>query len=293
MSIAAPTIATDDAEKAPPTPSLFASPAIVFCLAALGLFAATAIVGPFLVGDHLSIDTSQRLRAPSAAHWFGTDHLGRDIFARTVVGTRSSLIVGGAVALVTTIFGVLIGLYAGYFRWGERIVMRLMDGLMAIPGVLLAIALASLLGGGLTTVIIAIMVPDLPRMVRLVRSVVLTLKEQPYVTAAISIGTPVPKILALHILPNAVGALSVQATYICASAIITEAVLSFLGVGAPPDVPSWGNIMAVGRQYFQIAPWIIGFPGILLSILVLAINILGDALRDRLDPRLARRSGLR
>jgi peptide/nickel transport system permease protein len=171
--------------------------------------------------------------------------------------------------------------------------MRLMDGLMAIPGVLLAIALASLLGGGLTTIIIAIMVPDLPRMVRLVRSVVLTLKEQPFVTAAISIGTPVPKILALHILPNAVGALSVQATYVCASAIITEAVLSFLGVGAPPDVPSWGNVMAVGRQYFQIAPWIIGFPGILLSILVLAVNILGDALRDRLDPRLAQRSGLR
>jgi peptide/nickel transport system permease protein len=292
MSMAAQTIAQDPAE-APRRRTIFASPAIVFCAAALILFFGTAVIGPFVVGDHLSIDTSQRLRAPSAAHWFGTDHLGRDIFARTVVGTRNSLIVGASVALVTTVFGVLIGLYAGYFRWGERIVMRLMDGLMAIPGVLLAIALASLLGGGLTTIIIAIMVPDLPRMVRLVRSVVLTLKEQPFVTAAISIGTPVPKILALHILPNAVGALSVQATYVCAAAIITEAVLSFLGVGAPPDVPSWGNVMAVGRQYFQIAPWIIGFPGILLSILVLAVNILGDALRDRLDPRLAQRSGLR
>lgn len=264
----------------------------IVCAVILLVFVLVAILSPSFVGDFRDLNTGARLLAPNAAHWFGTDHLGRDIFARTMVGSQNSLIVGACVAAATTVFGVLFGLLSGYFRPVDRLLMRLMDGMMAIPGVLLAIALVSLLGGGLLTVVVAITIPEIPRMARLVRSVVLTLRELPFVTAAISIGTPTPKILVRHILPNAVGTLTVQATYVCAHAIIVEAVLSFLGVGTPPDVPSWGNIMAVGRQYFQIAPWIIAFPGALLSILVLAINILGDNLRDRLDPHLARRSGL-
>lgn len=267
--------------------------AVVTSLGILAGFAAIAIAAPWFAGDHLALDTLQRLKPPSLSHWFGTDNLGRDIFARTVVGSRSSLVVGGAVALLTTVLGTLVGLYAGYFRYGEKAIMRIMDGMMAIPGVLLAIALVAVLGSGLLTVIVAITVPEIPRMARLVRSVVLSLKEQPYITAAVSIGTSTPKILFKHILPNSVGILTVQATYVFAAAIITESVLSFLGVGTPPEVPSWGNVMATGRQYFQLAPWIIGFPGLFLSILVLAINIFGDSLRDRLDPRLAQRSGLR
>jgi len=268
------------------------SPIIATCVAILCVYALIAVFAPSFVGDPTAIQTSKRLRPPSELFWFGTDHLGRDIFARTMVGTRNSLLVGFGVALCTTLLGVTIGLYAGYSKWGERIVMRLMDGLMAIPGVLLAIALVSLLRGGLVVVVVAIMVPEVPRMVRLVRSVVISVKEQPFIDAAISVGTPTAKILRLHILPNTVGALSVQATYVAVAAIIAEAVLSFLGVGTPPETPSWGNMMAEGRTYFQLAPWIIGFPGLMLSVLALTINIFGDALRDRLDPRIARRSGL-
>jgi peptide/nickel transport system permease protein len=233
-----------------------------------------------------------RLKPPGAAFWFGTDQLGRGVFERTLVGTGNSLIVGASVAVLATVIGGAIGLGAGYFRAGEWAIMRVMDGLMAVPSVLLAIALASLLGGGLTTVVIAIAVPEVPRMVRLVRSVVLTLRQQPYVTAAVSIGTRPAKILLRHILPNAVGALTVQATYVCASAIITESVLSFLGIGSTPDSPSWGSIMAAGRPYFQVSPWMILFPGAFLSVLVLTINILGDGLRDSLDPRLRKGGSL-
>jgi peptide/nickel transport system permease protein len=282
---------TDEAAEA--RPSLLANRVAVFCLAIVAAFVLIAILAPYLVGDYITVSPRQRLRAPGAQFWFGTDHLGRDIFSRTMVGTRNSLIVGASIALATTVLGILIGLYAGYFRLGDRIIMRIMDGMMAIPGVLLAVALVSILGGGLWTVIIAITVPEIPRMARLVRGVTLTLKDQPFITASVSIGTSTPKILFRHILPNAVGTISVQATYVCAAAIITESILSFLGVGTPPEVPSWGNIIAVGRQYFQIAPWIIFFPGVFLSVLFLAVNILGDSLRDGLDPRLTRGGGLR
>lgn len=271
---------------------LLTRPAMIISISILTIFVIIAAFGPLVAGDYLAISALRRMKPPNSSAWFGTDHLGRDIFARTIVGSRNSLIVGASVALSAVTVGTLLGLYAGYFRFGDRIVMRVMDGLMAIPGVLLAISLAALLGSGLVTVIVAILVPEIPRMTRLVRGVVLTLKEQPYVTAAVSIGTSTPKILLRHILPNSVGVLTVQATYVCASAILTESVLSFLGVGTPPDVPSWGNVMATGRQYFQIAPWIIGFPGLFLSILVLSINIFGDALRDSLDPRLKKRSGI-
>ena len=222
-------------------------------------------------------------------YWFGSDFLGRDVYSRTIYGARISLAVGGAVAVISTFVGLIIGLLAGYVRWVDAIVMRFMDGLMAIPGVLLAIALISLAGASLFNVIVAICIPEIPRVVRLVRSVTLQIRELPYVEAAVSVGSPTHKILIKHILPNTVAPLIVQATYVCASAVVIEAILSFLGAGTPPEIPSWGNIMAEGRSYFQVAPWIIFFPGGLLAITVLAVNMLGDGLRDSLDPRIARR----
>jgi len=248
-----------------------------------------AIAAPLIAGDPLKFQPIDRLKPPSAEHIFGTDFLGRDVYARTVYGARISLAVGGAVAIISTIIGLLIGLVAGYVRWFDAIIMRIMDGLMAIPGVLLAIALIALAGASLTNVIIAITIPEVPRIVRLVRSVVLQIRELPYVEAAVSVGSPTWKVLFKHILPNTVAPLIVQATYVCASAVVIEAILSFLGAGTPPEIPSWGNIMAEGRSYFQFASWIIFFPGILLGITVLAVNMLGDGLRDSLDPRIARR----
>jgi peptide/nickel transport system permease protein len=261
-------------------------------LVSIGLLAGyllLALFAPLLVGDYVTIDTTQRLKPPSALHWFGTDHLGHDIFARTLAGTRASLIVGASVAAVTALVGTLLGLVAGYLPRSGQIIMRVMDGLMAIPAVLLAIALASLLGSGLATLIVAITVPEVPRMARLARGVVLSFKERLFVTAAVSLGSSTTGILGRHILPNAAGALVVQTTYVCAAAIIMESVLSFLGVGVPSEVPSWGNIMAIGRQYFIIAPWIIAAPGLFLSVLVLSINLLADALLRRLDPHLIRK----
>jgi len=255
----------------------------------LVVMALLAIAAPLIAGDPLRLTPINRLKPPGEAFWFGTDFLGRDLYARTIYGSRISLMVGGAVAVISTVIGLVIGLLAGYLRWVDALVMRVMDGLMAIPGVLLAIALISLAGASLLNVIIAISIPEIPRVVRLVRSVVLTIREQPYVEAAVAVGSPLFKILFKHILPNTVAPLIVQATYVCASAVVIEAILSFLGAGTPPEIPSWGNIMAEGRTYFQISPWIIFFPGLLLAITVLAVNILGDGLRDSLDPRIARR----
>ncbi len=264
-------------------------PTVVIGAGVLIVMTIIALAAPLLAGDPLKLTPIKRLKPPGEAFWFGADFLGRDVYARTIYGSRISLMVGGAVALISTGIGLCVGLVAGYVRWVDAIVMRIMDGLMAIPGVLLAIALISLAGASLINVIIAISIPEIPRVVRLVRSVVLTIREQPYVEAAISVGSPLPKILFKHILPNTVAPLIVQATYVCASAVVIEAILSFLGAGTPPETPSWGNIMAEGRTYFQIAPWIIFFPGVMLAITVLAVNILGDGLRDSLDPRIARR----
>ena len=219
----------------------------------------------------------------------GTDSLGRDIYSRVVYGARVSLIIGATVALISIAIGLFIGLMAGYLRWLDAIVMRLMDGLMAIPAILLAIALVSLFRAGLFSVIVAIIVPEIPRVVRLVRSIVLSVREEPYVEAAICAGTRTPALLVRHILPNTVPALIVQGTFICANAILIEAILSFLGIGIPPETPTWGNIMAEGRGLFRIYPHNIFFPGICLALTVLAVNVLGDGLRDRLDPKLARR----
>ena len=238
--------------------------------------------------------TEQTIRAADGSkrtvtNWMGTDSLGRDIYTRVIYGARTSLTVAVAVAVISVAIGLFIGLVAGYFRWVDAIVMRVMDGLMAIPAILLAIALVSLSSAGLAIVIVAIVVPEIPRVVRLVRSVVLSIREEPYVEAAIAVGTPTPLLLVRHVLPNTVAPLIVQATYIAASAILIEAILSFLGVGIPPQIPTWGNIMAEGRTLFRVFPHNILFPGVFLALTVLAVNMLGDGLRDTLDPRMGKR----
>jgi peptide/nickel transport system permease protein len=264
-------------------------PAVVIGGTVLFIIVVLAIIAPLIADDPLRIKPARRLKPMDEDYWFGTDFLGRDVYARTIYGARISLAVGLAAAVISTAIGLVIGLMAGYMRWVDALVMRFMDGLMAIPGVLLAIALISLAGASLVNVIIAVSIPEIPRVVRLVRSVVLQIRELPYIEAAVSVGSPTFKILFKHILPNTVAPLIVQATYVCASAVVIEAILSFLGAGTPPEIPSWGNIMAEGRSYFQVAPWIIFFPGIFLAVTVLAVNMLGDGLRDSLDPRIARR----
>ena len=246
------------------------------------------IISPYISESPLDLNPINRLKAPSAEDWFGTDNLGRDIYSRTLHGGRISLTVGLSVAIFATLIGLVIGLISGYSRAVDAVMMRIMDGLMAIPEILLAVSLVAITSASIENVIMAITIPEVPRVARLVRSMVLTIREQPYVEAAISIGTALPKMLFRHILPNTVAPLIVQGTYVFAAAVITEALLGFIGAGTPPEIPSWGNIMAEGRIYFQLAPWIIFFPGTFLTSTVLAVNVLGDGLRDMLDPRLAR-----
>lgn len=249
-----------------------------------------AIFAPYLgTKDPTALAPARRTREPSAAYWFGTDMLGRDVYSRVLYGSRVSLLVGFSVALCASILGTFIGLMAGYIRQVDAIIMRIMDGLMSIPPILLAIALMALTRASVQNVIVAITIAEFPRVSRLVRGVVLSLREQPYVEAAVASGSRVPAIIWKHILPNTLPPLMVQATFICASAMITEATLSFIGAGTPPIVPSWGNIMAEGRALWQVKPYIVFFPAIFLSITVLAVNLLGDGLRDALDPRLAKR----
>jgi peptide/nickel transport system permease protein len=249
-----------------------------------------AIFAPLIAtADPQSLNPAKRLRPPSGEFWFGTDMYGRDVFTRTLHGSRISLIVGSLVSLVSISLGLGIGLVAGSVRVVDGVVMRVMDGLMAIPDILLAIALMAVIRPSVSNVVIAITIPQVPRVVRLVRSVVISIRERPYVEAAHSIGTTSRRIMTRHLLPNTIAPLIVQATYTGAAAVLTEAGLSFLGAGSPPNIPSWGNMMAEGRSYFQIAIWIILFPGMFLAMTVLAVNLLGDGLRDALDPRLRRR----
>jgi peptide/nickel transport system permease protein len=283
---------------------LLRHPGVLFGGVILFAMLAVAVLAPVLgTTNPATIDPTHRNQLPGSewrlhdgsgkeirwVAWMGTDTLGRDLYSRVIYGTRVSLIVGLTVAVLSIAVGLVIGLVAGYTRWLDAIAMRVMDGLMAIPAILLAIALVSLWGGGLLTVVIAIAIPEIPRVVRLVRSIVLQVREEPYVEAAIAVGTPVPLILIRHVLPNTIAPLIVQGTYVCASAILLEAILSFLGAGIPPEIPTWGNIMAEGRVLFQVYPHNILFPGIFLALSVLAVNVLGDGLRDTLDPRMAKR----
>jgi len=279
-------------------PSVVIGAVIVAFLALVGLLA--PLLGTI---DPSEINPAFRNKRPGAertiresdgketafVHRFGTDSLGRDVYSRVVYGARVSLLIGVTVAVLAVGIGLFIGLIAGYIRWADGVVMRTMDGLMAIPAILLAMGVVSLSRAGLVAVIIAIVVPDIPRVVRLVRATVLTIREEPYVEAAITVGTPTPTLLVRHVLPNTVAPLIVQGTFICASAILIEAILSFLGIGIPPETPTWGNIMAEGRPLFRVYPHNIFYPGVCLAMAVLAINMLGDGLRDTLDPRFAKR----
>jgi peptide/nickel transport system permease protein len=265
------------------------NPTIVLGALLLAILVAMTLAAPLIASDPFRQAPINRLRPPSERFWFGTDQFGRDVFSRTVYGARVSLTVGLAVAAFASLIGLIIGLVCGYFRRVDGVVMRAMDGIMAIPSILLAIALITLTRPGLGIVIVAILIPEVPRVVRVVRSVVLSIRSQPYIESAIAGGTRNARLLTRHILPNTLAPLIVQATYVCASAMLIEAGLSFLGAGVPPEIPSWGNIIAQGRTFFQIAPWSILIPGAFLAVTVLAVNMLGDGLRDRLDPRLARR----
>ena len=249
-----------------------------------------AITAPLLSPkEPMAIDTFRRLLPPSGMDWLGTDHLGRDVFARTVFGTRVSLLVGFLVSLLTVLVGTVIGLATGYNRRLDTILMRVVDGIMSIPGLLLAVALMAIFGASIQNVVIALVITSIPSVIRLVRSQVLSLREQAFVEAARAIGVRPARILRVHIFPQTIAPLIVQGTYICASAILVEAALSFLGAGSPPSVPSWGNMMAEGRTYLRTAEWIVVFPGLLLTITVMGINLGGDGLRDALDPKLRRR----
>ncbi len=265
------------------------NPTIALGALLLVVLVAMALAAPLIASDPFRQTPINRLRPPSERFWFGTDQFGRDVFSRTVYGSRVSLIVGFVVAALASVIGLALGLVCGYFKRFDAIMMRAMDGIMAIPSILLAIALITLSRPGLGIVIVAILVPEVPRVVRVVRSIVLSIRAQPYVESAIAGGTRNTKLLVRHVLPNTLAPLIVQATYVCASAMLIEAGLSFLGAGVPPEIPSWGNIIAQGRTFFQIAPWTILIPGAFLAATVLAVNMLGDGLRDRLDPRLARR----
>jgi peptide/nickel transport system permease protein len=308
MSVVADPTATD--LPAPPALQtdvgrrLLRNPGVVAGATILAIMLSIALAAPWLgTVDPAAINPSVRNKLPgyeetirnadgresTLVHHMGTDTLGRDVYSRVAYGARASLLVGASVALIGVAIGLVIGLVAGYIRWLDGIVMRVMDGLMAIPAILLAIAVVSLSSTGLLAVIVAIVIPEIPRVVRLVRSVVLSVREEPYVEAAISVGTPTLPLIIRHILPNTVPPLIVQATYIAASAILIEAILSFLGVGIPPQTPTWGNIMAEGRSLFRIFPHNILYPGILLALTVLAVNMLGDGLRDTLDPRMSKR----
>lgn len=259
------------------------------CLLLLATVALLSLAADWIVGpEGTMIRPRMRLLAPSPDSWFGTDAMGRDVFALSLQGAKTSLLVGVLTAFASAAIGTVLGLLTGYFRWLDAVMMRVMDGIMAIPGVLFAVAVVSLMGASLLTIVAALVFSEIPRVVRLVRSVVLSVREEPYVKAAVGMSIQTPLILSRHILPSCMAPLIVQTTYVFAAAILSEAVLGFLGVGFPQGTPSWGNVLAEGRAVFQRAPWTIVAPGLFLAATVMAVNLLGDSLRDRLDPRLSR-----
>ncbi|MDO5528667.1 MAG: ABC transporter permease [Paracoccus sp. (in: a-proteobacteria)] len=250
------------------------------------------LLAPWLAPyEPLAMNPASRLQGSSAAHWLGTDNYGRDLLSRVMIGGRVSLLIGIGAAVVSVLLGLVIGMIAGFFRTADGIIMRVMDALMAIPAILLAIALVALSGPSVGSVIMAITIPEIPRVVRLVRAIVLSAREEPYVEAAIALGSSMPKVLMRHLVPNTLAPLIVQGTYILASAILTEAILSFLGAGVSTETPTWGNIMAEGRMFFRLKPELILWPGLVLSLCILSVNLLGDAARDMLDPRMKKRTG--
>jgi len=264
----------------------------IIAAAVLIIVVVMTLISPWLVPhDPMNMDALQRLKPPSDTYALGTDGYGRDLLSRVLMGGRVSLLIGIGAAIVSIFLGLLIGLIAGFSRVADAIIMRVMDSLMAIPSILLAIALIALNGPSIGSVLAAITIPEIPRVVRLVRSIVLSAREEPYIEAALSLGSSMPKIIWQHLMPNTLAPLTVQATYVCASAILTEAILSFLGAGISTEIPTWGNIMAEGRLYFQLKPSLIFWPGLLLSLCILSINLLGDTARDLLDPRLKKREG--
>ena len=283
---------------------LWANGSIRFGAVVLGFMVLVSLLAPWLgTVDPAAMDSNYINKAAglkgyftlvdgsTVAHtfWLGTDSFGRDLYSRVVYGAQVSLLVGGFTAALALALGGFLGMLAGYFRQVDAVLMRFMDGLMAIPAILLAIALVAALGAQVGTVVVAIAIPEVPRVTRLVRSLVLSLREEPFVEAARALATPTPVILWRHILPNALAPLIVQGTFVAASAVLTEAILSFLGLGLPPDIPTWGNIMAEGRVQFSQYPGNVLYPALFLVPTVLAVNLLGDGLRDVLDPKFAKR----
>lgn len=263
---------------------------VLFALVVLVIIAAGAVLAPWLgTTDPTALNPNNRLKGPFAETFLGTDAFGRDLWSRVVYGARVSLVVGLGAAVISVVVGLIIGLIAGWFRRLDGFIMRVMDAIMAIPGILLAISLVAVTGASLTTVMVAVTIPEIPRVVRLVRGQILSVRGEPYVEAALALGTPLPLLLWRHMVPSTIAPLTVQGTYVFASAMLTEAILSFLGAGIPPEIPSWGNIMSEGRMYFRMLPGLILFPGLFLSLTVLSVNMLGDALRDALDPKMVRR----
>jgi peptide/nickel transport system permease protein len=251
------------------------------------LLVMVALAAPWMAThDPLRLNPIERLRTPDATHWFGTDDFGRDVYSQVIYGARTSLLVGGMVMIGSSLIGIILGLVAGYYRTLDNLLMRVTDGLMAFPGIVLAIALMASLGPQVANVIIALSVVYMPRMARLIRSAVLVAREMPYVEAAKASGAADRHITLKHIFPNCIPPLIVQGTFIFAYAVLAEATLSFLGVGAPPYIPSWGNVISGGRLFIREAPWISLFPGVAIVITCLGLNLFGDGLRDALDPRL-------
>ena len=244
-------------------------------------------LGPLVAGNPTRMDVASRLAPPSTVHWFGTDDVGRDVFSRVIHGARLSLLVGSAVVALSLVVGVSCGLIAGYYRRLDNVVMRVMDGLMAFPAIILAIALMAALGPSVANVVLAIGVVYSPRVARIVRGSVLVIRETAYVEAARALGAADATLIGRHVLPNCLSPVIVQGSFVFAAAVLTEAALSFLGVGVPPFVPSWGNILSDGRLYLQQAPWLVLYPGAAIMMTILGLNLFGDGLRDLLDPKLA------